>query len=267
MIKVLIVEDEDIIRQGLVSRFNWLNMGAVVVADAKNGEVGLSKIKEFAPDVIITDIKMPKLDGLEMLKKAKELGYMFESIVLTSYTEFDFAKKSIDLKVFDYILKPVSEEKLFDTIKAISEKLEQDRHKDQLNRSAKNIFKVLDVANIYNVSSDNTYVTYALDRVKKYYSKKISITIIANELSVSPSYLSRVFKKVTNTTFLEFLNRYRVVVAMELLNSSKYKVYEVSSMVGFIEYKHFYKIFKKYTGFSPTNTVKKDSLIENVSSS
>ncbi len=123
MIKIVILEDEEMIRRGLVHTRDWLSMGALVVADVKNGQEGLEMILELRPDVVMTDIKMPLVDGFEMLEKAKEI-YAFHSIILTSYQEFDYAKKAISLNAIDYLLKPVTEEDLKKTLLKIQEKID-----------------------------------------------------------------------------------------------------------------------------------------------
>lgn len=252
MIRILIVEDEEMIRRGLVYTFNWLEMGCVIVDDASNGVEGLEKIQKHKPDLVLADIKMPKMSGLEMIEKAKEQGLVFESVILTSFSDFDFARKSIDLKVEDYILKPVNEERLQSTIIKIAKSIEEKNQSEKVSKVVLNAIQILNIDNFENISNSNHYVAKALEKIKEDYAKKISIEKIADELSVSASYLSREFKKYTSNTFLEFLNKFRIQRAVELLSGGKFKVYEVAEMVGITEYKHFYDIFKKYAGVSPS---------------
>ena len=119
MLRVLIAEDEDIIRKGLVYTTDWLSMDCVVVAEAANGQEGLEKILECRPDVVIADICMPFLDGIEMIKKASETVH-FKSILLTSYADFEYARRAIDARVCEYMLKPVDEDELADIMKPVS---------------------------------------------------------------------------------------------------------------------------------------------------
>ena len=129
MLKILVVEDEDIIRKGLVYTIDWISMGYVVVGEAPNGEEGLNLIRETHPDVVIADIKMPKMDGITMLREAlKEVT--FKSLILTSYAEFDYAQKAISLQVSDYILKPVDEEKLMETMRKLHDEIMKGRGKE-----------------------------------------------------------------------------------------------------------------------------------------
>ena len=106
MLRVLIAEDEDMIRKGLVYTTDWLSMGCVVVAEASDGKDGYEKILECRPDVVITDICMPFMDGIEMIKKASK-QVKFKSILLTSYADFEYARRAIEARVCEYILKEV----------------------------------------------------------------------------------------------------------------------------------------------------------------
>lgn len=111
MLRILIVEDEDIIRKGLVYMMDWLSMDCVVAAEAANGKEGYEKILEYRPDVVLTDIYMPYMDGIDMIQKASET-VKFKSVLLTSYADFDYAKRAIEARVSEYLLKPVDEAEL-----------------------------------------------------------------------------------------------------------------------------------------------------------
>lgn len=120
--KVLIVDDEKIIREGLKYLIDWENYGFSVVAMASNGKEGLQAIETYHPDLVITDIKMPEQTGLEMVQTAKErLDYPFYSIILSGYSEFEYAQQSVSLGFTSYLLKPVDEDELIAVLKTIQE--------------------------------------------------------------------------------------------------------------------------------------------------
>ena len=100
-----------------------------------------------------------------------------------------------------------------------------------------------------------------LSIIKEKYNHKLTIEGIAEELGVSSSYLSRKLKEETSQNFLEILHKYRLQKAIELLSEGTYKVYEISDMTGFNEYKHFCQVFKKYTGIAPTEFIKHEGLL------
>ncbi|SFO05970.1 response regulator transcription factor [Proteiniclasticum ruminis] len=252
MIRVLIVEDEEFIRKGLVHTMDWLKMDCLVVGEAENGEEGYEKILQMKPDLVLTDIRMPKLDGITMIEKAKKVE-KFHSILLTSYAEFEYAKRAITVDVSSYLLKPVSEKELEEAVERVRMDLRQyknpkEEEKNPLLREMEEIMA--------QGSATNYYVVETIKAITKEYGSRISIETVSSQLGVSPSYLSRKFKEVTGKTFLEVLHEYRIIQSAKLLATGKYRVGEVADLSGFSDYKHFYSVFKKYTGIAPTEYTK-----------
>ncbi len=254
MLKIIIVEDEDIIRNGLVHTIDWLSMDCIVIADAANGQEGLEKILELSPDIVISDIKMPLMNGIEMIKRAME-KIKFKSLLLTSYAEFEYAKKAIELRVSDYLLKPVSEEQIRSSIEKVNRELLGTR---KIVESLRKNDEDANVINNYLLgdSGKNYYVKISLEKIRDHYAERISIESVAEELGVSASYLSRKFKETTNHTFLELLNEHRIQQSVKLLSTGRFRVSEIGEKVGFNEYKHFYAVFKKHTGLTPSDFTK-----------
>lgn len=252
MLKIVIVEDEEFIRKGLVYTIDWLSMGCVVVADAADGQEGLEKIIEFQPDIVITDIKMPIMDGIEMVRQAMEF-VDFTCIILTSYAEFAYAKKAIELKVFEYLVKPVDEEQIKKIMEGLQSDLHQQKQVKLMLESTKMLSNKIDFNSfIQYTNSDCDCVAKAIHKIQEKYADRISIETVADELGISSRYLSRKFKEVTDRSFLDLLNWYRVQQAIKLLETGRYRVYEISDITGFSDYKHFCTVFKRYTMMSPT---------------
>ncbi len=109
MIKVMVVDDEYLIRIGIKSTIQWEENGFLIVADASNGEDALKLYKELLPDVVITDIKMPKMDGLELTKRLKAINPDVKVVILSSHNDFEFVKQALTLGASDYILKATME--------------------------------------------------------------------------------------------------------------------------------------------------------------
>ncbi len=253
MIKVLVVEDENLIRRGLVYAIDWLAMDCVVVGDARDGAEGLEKIQQLKPDVVLTDIKMPKLSGIDMIARAQEQQLAeFIPIILTSYSEFEYARKSIRLGVAEYLLKPVDEEELAGAMERIKERIARRQQEEQRRQSESSFM----AAFLQPGSFESPYVVQAIQEIMENYSGKLTLENVAEKLNISVTYLNKKLKEETSSTFLDLLNRYRVTKAGELLLTGRYKVYEVSDMTGFSDYKHFCAVFKKYTGTVPTGFTK-----------
>lgn len=259
MLRVLLVEDEDIIRKGMMFTIDWMGMNCVVVGEAANGREGLEKIVECKPDVVIADIYMPYLDGIEMVKKASE-AVKFKSVLLTSYADFEYARRAIDARVSEYLLKPVNELELAEVIGRLESEIEGERQVE----SALGALEQAEMAGgnlnleyyIQLDTSENRYISRTVELIREQFDQKLSIEGISEELGVSASYLSRKFKEVTGQTFLDFLNKYRVQQAVAMLNTGEYRMSEISDATGFTDYKHFCSVFKKYTLQAPTKFVK-----------
>ena len=235
MYKVLIVEDEDIIRKGLLFMVNWQEADCVVVGEAVDGLEGLEKIRETNPDIVVVDINMPVKDGLSMLEDSIE-EYGYDAVIVSGYSDFEYARKAIRLGVTEYLLKPVNFNELYDALRKIKEKRK---------------LGILDEPETGDSPEGNRHVEYMMDCIRNHYSSHLSLTDISEQCGMSCTYLNSKFKSFTGYTFNDYLNRYRMQKAVDLLKENKYKVYEIADLVGFSDYKYFIKVFKKYVGCSP----------------
>lgn len=138
MIKVFLVEDEIIIRNGIKNSINWEMHGYDFVGEASDGELALPMILEKKPDILITDIKMPFMDGLELSEQVKKVLPAMKIMILSGYNEFDYAKMAIKIGVTDYLLKPISSEKLLDAVNKVAEEIRKEQsEKEQMNQYAR----------------------------------------------------------------------------------------------------------------------------------
>lgn len=117
MHKIMIVDDDRIIRQGLVKTIPWLEHGFEVVGEAGDGEQALKIIQSKQPQIVVSDIRMPFMDGLELARQTKEYNSAIKFIFLTGFEDFSYAKAAIDLKAIDYLLKPVERDVLLEKVK------------------------------------------------------------------------------------------------------------------------------------------------------
>ncbi|MDQ0253278.1 two-component system response regulator YesN [Evansella vedderi] len=248
MNRVLIVEDELIIQKGLQFKVNWLKNDCIIVGCAENGEIGMEKIRELEPDIVLTDVRMPFKDGIEMLTESKK-DFNYEAIILSGYSEFNYAKQAIRLGVHDYLLKPVDIKELERTLSKLVSKIEQRKVQENLKM---NSLLYQDVLNInINKETISNYVLEVIDYIKEHYHEKVTLKDVSDALHVSSVNLNSKFKDETSHSFNEFLTRYRIIKALEMLQNDKVLIYEVAEEVGFSDYKYFSQVFKKYIGMSP----------------
>lgn len=132
MYKMIVVDDEYLVRLGIAETVNWADIGVEIVATATNGKEGLEKIREYKPDVIISDVKMPVMNGVEMVKQLHDDNYDGIVVMLSGYNDFDYAKSALEAGVFRYLLKPIDNDELTSAIKTACEKLEKKRKQDRL---------------------------------------------------------------------------------------------------------------------------------------
>ncbi len=131
MLKVLIVDDEPYVRQYLVSIIDWEKYGFYICAEAENGKEALEMIKLYSPNLVITDIKMPEIDGLELIRIAvKEMKVPAKFIILSGYDDFVYAKTVIKYNVMDYILKPIDENELLEILDRFKHEIYNDMGKN-----------------------------------------------------------------------------------------------------------------------------------------
>ena len=116
MMKVVVVEDEALVRRGIVLTVDWAGVDCAVVGEAADGMEGLAVIRETQPDLIVTDIKMPRLDGLEMLRQLREEGSRAHVIILTAYSDFSYAQAALKLGAVDFLLKPFQDGELEEAV-------------------------------------------------------------------------------------------------------------------------------------------------------
>lgn len=256
MIKVLIVEDEYMVRHGIMETLDWASMGCTVIGEAANGMQGYDLIMELQPDLVITDIRMPYMDGVTMVLKLREQGCRCQFIMLSAHSDFGYAQSAIRAGACDYLLKPLKDEELK---KAIFRIFGMDKENDSGNAagSVESALKqsgkrVPELAQLLDVTTENRYVAQTIQYMKQHYREEISICDVADYLNISEGYLSRVFKKETNCTFTNYLSYYRISEACELLKNCRWKIYEVAEKVGYSDTAYFSTLFKKLTGISPS---------------
>ena len=249
MIKVLVVEDEEMIRKGIVLAVDWEALDCQVVGEAANGEEGLEKARQLNPGLIITDIKMPQMDGIQMLEKLRQEGNNTYVIILSAYDSFSYAQSALRLGAVDYLLKPFHDGDLERAVTEIHRKLSPD------HSAKKDILKV-------TPGSKSKYVREAMDYISTHYNDPgTTISAIADYLHISEGYLSHSFKKETGLSPMNYLTQFRIQQAMRMLSDCRVKIYEVAEKVGYQDIAYFSSTFKKLAGMSPSDYQNRESTV------
>ena len=222
--------------------------GCAVVGEAANGEEGLEVIRRYRPDLIVTDIRMPKLDGIEMLRRLREEGNRAHVVFLTAYSDFSYAQSALKLGAADYLLKPFHDGELEETIARIRSRAQAAAPAAPAARSCRR------GRGRKRANTSGRRWTYLSEH---YNDPDISVSSVARSLGVSDGHLSHVFKKETSYTLSAYLTNYRMHKATELLRDCRVKVYEVAESVGYRDIAYFSSAFKKSVGMSPSEYQKR----------
>ena len=246
MLKVLVVEDEEMIRKGIVLAVDWAALDCVVVGEASNGAQALEAVERYDPSLIITDLKMPVMDGLEMLRQLRERGNNAFVIILTAYDSFAYAQTALRLGAVDFLLKPFHDGELEQAVTRLKQRM------DRAGQGGEKGPAPLPLPELKK-GDKSKYVLEAMAYIGEHYHEpNIGVAAIAQHLGLSEGHLSHTFKKETDYTLLNYLTRYRIHRAMELLRDCRLKVYEVAEQVGYRDIAYFSATFKKLVGMSPS---------------
>ncbi|MBM7570286.1 response regulator transcription factor [Aquibacillus albus] len=245
---ILIVDDEERTRKGLTKTLTkWANEDYEILG-ASDGEEAIEIIEHQPISLLITDIRMPKITGLQLLQKMKEQLKNPVVIVISAYSEFDYAQQALRFGAINYLLKPLSKTKL---IEAVENALEVNEKRERIGM----IEKVMDKKLIEisgNEENVNKSVMEALKFVDNNYHQDIGLKDVADHVHLNPSYFSVLFKEEMNMTFSEYLKRTRIQHAKKLLITTNLTIIEIAEKVGYHTSKYFIKLFKEYEDITPS---------------
>lgn len=236
--RIIIVDDEPKIRHG-IKKFLMKHTHMEVVGVFENAKNVFAFLDTDYADVIITDIKMPEVSGLELIEKIREKNNEIDIIILSGYGDFSYAQKAIELGVIRYLTKPTNPLLLLETLENVEKKLTE-KKKQKFGEDDKTESEI-----------SNLIVMKAIEYIESHYNSKITLKEMSEELFISPNYLCELFKKHTNKTLSEYMVDIRMRMAREYLEKLDYKISEVAELVGFSDPKYFSSTFKKIYGMRP----------------
>ena len=242
MYKVLVVEDEEIIRRGLIRSVDWNKHGLELMGEASNGKEALSLIAKTFPDIIILDINMPVMDGIELLERLP--SHTYSIIILSGHSEFEYAQQAIKHGVVDYLLKPVDQSKLLGSLEKAKRNVEYMNNVSFLEDDKYRVLEKVDKV-------ESITLTKVLKYIEENYSHRITLEDLEALTDKSSTSINSRFQLHLNTTFNEYLTQYRMQKAVDLIKEHKHHMYEISEMVGYSDYKYFNQVFNKVLGVPP----------------
>ncbi|MGN0642460.1 MAG: response regulator [Huintestinicola sp.] len=244
MYKILIVEDDSALRFIYSKKKVWSDCGFCIEDQASNGKAALELMEKKQYDLILTDIQMSFIDGIELLREIRSKGIQSEVVLVSSYDEFEYARQGLVYGATDYILKPAEDNKLREMLLRVKEKLDSKKviSKEVIAAAEQLGITVSEEGMVYNICryfSDNS------DRL-------ITLEEMSEAFGFSKDYFGKLFKSHMGTSFNSFYSAVKIEKAKTLLKTGNYKNYEISDMLGYSTVDYFSKIFKEITGETPT---------------
>lgn len=237
--RVIVAEDEPLLLKNTIDKIHKLDVGFEVVGSAQTGVQALELVERHHPHLLITDIRMPVMDGLELIEKARETQPGLDCVIVSGYSNFEYARRACRLQAFDYLLKPVDPEALKEVL------LRLRAHYGEEERGMEEVFPT--------AGQSAQEVAEMLRRyLDAHYSEDVKMSLIAGSMNYSAGHLTHIFQQAFGVTPSKYLINLRIRKAQQLLaTDSSLTIRAIGEMVGYPEQGYFSRIFKKYAGMNP----------------
>ena len=233
-LRVLLVDDEIMIREGLKKLFDWETHGCTVAGEAADGMEALAKIDSLNPDIVIMDINIPIMNGLKVIKMSRIKHPDTAFIIVSGYDDFSYCREALRLKITDYILKPVNYEEFGTCIDNLKISMYMENVSQEPEEQEERII--------------NSITRF----IQEHLAEEISLSVLSEEFHMNPQYISQLFKNEIGVGFLAYLTSIRMEKAKKLLLSTSLSIGEVAEQSGYGDYRVFTKVFKKSEGITPS---------------
>ena len=232
--RVLLVDDEIMIREGFKRLFDWEAHDCEVVGEAADGMEALAKIDSLQPDIAIMDINIPIMNGLKVIQMSRLKHPDTAFVIVSGYDDFSYCREALRLQITDYILKPVNYEEFGTCIDNLKIAL------FQRQASQQDLFQ-------------EERAIHGLTRyLQEHLAEEISLSVLAEQFHLSAQYISQLFKSEIGVNFLAYLTNIRMERAKKLLLTTSLSIAQVSEQSGYGDYRVFTKVFKKSEGITPS---------------
>ncbi|QJC50983.1 response regulator [Paenibacillus albicereus] len=247
--RVLIVDDERMTRRGIQLTLERHFKGSLELELAEHGEMALLAMQERGADLLLTDVRMPGMTGVELLEELARRGLSTTSILLTGYAEFEYARAALRLGACNYLLKPLDQAKL---IEAVEDGLARSLESSRMRRSMKLYDERLgDGIREGGLAPGSSSIDQACAYMEEHLADALALKEVAAAVHLSPSYFSVLFKQERGVTFSEYASRLRHRRAKELLLTTRSDILLIAEEAGYQSASYFIKVFKEREGMTP----------------
>ncbi len=241
MIRFIIIDDEPYVTSMFSKMLDWENLGFELAGTFCSGFEAMEWLAENKCDVIFTDIAMPDMSGTEVARLCYEKFPKILIVFFSAYRNFDYALDAIKYNVADYVIKPISQAALLETVLRLKSKITAPYKESVIDNEA------------HTPADEHDIIRAAKQFMAEHYHEDISITDVAKYVQFSPGYFSNYFKQKTNENFVSVLKNIRLEKAKELLKDKNVKISHIPQQIGFKSYSYFTKVFQESFGVTPTD--------------
>jgi two-component system response regulator YesN len=259
MYQVMVVDDEPSALDELALYIRRADPEFHVSAKALGAEDALFALKITNPDLIITDIRMPLVDGLALLQQLRESGWGGLAAIVTGYDDFTYAQQAMRLSVFEYLIKPIFPNDIAALLRRTKQILDNERAKKIKLRTEIEAEFFSQTAGENGDCNLPAYLSQAKAYIREHYAEPLTLSKVAKQVAVNPAYLSYSFTKHCGQNFLEYVIQYRMFKAKELLLQTAMQVQEIAHQIGYTDIAYFTRVFRRVTGLTPGNFRSKQS--------
>jgi len=256
---ILAVDDEEHIRDGICGFIKKQNFGVDHVLSAYDGASALEIVERYKPEILVTDIVMPGMSGIELAQKCLEINEHIRIIIISGHDDREYIKSAFKLSAIDYIFKPIDLQDLYNTVKRTvgicrnesAQRVEKpgailtDDSRSGMQNGLSSVSG--------NITSATKLFRIIRDFTLRKYNEPLNVQYLASALEITPNYLSAVFKQEAGVNYTEFLTEVRLSQAREMMKEPKFKMRDISIAVGYEDQNYFSKLFKKRYGLSPAS--------------
>ena len=247
--RILIADDEPIERMVISKTIQNYFGDEIELYQAENGREAIGIFKLHDCQIVLLDISMPGINGLDAAEEIRKINRICSIIFLTAYDEFDFAKRAIKVHALDYLLKPSTKEELITVIEEAIHLAGQRLEEFEMEVSELDEDKRDDRQDLIK---NQILIEHIRDYVESHYMENITLQDAATQVHYSDAYFCRFFKQNFDKNFIMYLSEIRVEKAKELLSDVTVNVKDIGQRVGFRDSSYFTKVFKRVTGVTPS---------------
>lgn len=262
--KVLMVEDEELTREGIRQTIPWESLGIQEIHMAEDGEEGLRKALELRPDIIMADVRMPRMDGITMAFEIRKEYKRCKFIFISGYCDKEYLKSAIQLSAVNYIEKPIEPAEVIDALKKSIMQLREEKRRlemeEEYHQHFKGVLEEIPEEDLIPVSWKSSM--HMADKIERYIQENfgdanLSLTQLADYFGLTKQYICWLYKKEKAETINQCIIRTRVKWAREYMQRNPFvKIKNVAEKAGFTDCSYFIKIYKKHEQITPADFLK-----------